>query len=266
MHSPEINYYRSLGRCHVVEVACEFVGRWVLRQQDVGEESITDWLLFSLGENIDSFKYYKFTKHQEGQKTGADWEWWFNFGGICLGMRIQAKKVTKNNYASITYPNGTAQQIRKLRHHAQDQQLLAGYCFYTNAGLWTRNRGDRSCGVWLSSADEVYNSIVADGLRQINPMHLENLCIPFPSIFCECDSEIIGESIAHAFHAYGLIVGREISRQDIGASLPPGLFWDAPEYVKGIGNYPTGRVPDWWVGEFGLMRRGLAGIIIIELD
>ena len=71
-----------------------YVRKWLVRQPSVKEESITDWLLFDISENIKSVYYQAFTRHEEARKTGADWEWWFVFRDFAMKLRIQAKKLT----------------------------------------------------------------------------------------------------------------------------------------------------------------------------
>jgi hypothetical protein len=62
--------------CKHFSDASAYISNWIVAQPSVGEESITDWLLYTLSSNIASLQYKKFTRHQESRVTGADWEWW----------------------------------------------------------------------------------------------------------------------------------------------------------------------------------------------
>jgi len=53
------------------------LAQWRREQPNVGEESLTDYLLWQVSRHLECVKYVKFTRHQEARFTGADWEWWF---------------------------------------------------------------------------------------------------------------------------------------------------------------------------------------------
>lgn len=107
--------------CKHISAASAYVGNWIKVQPSVGEESLTDWFLFKLSEDVPDIKYRKFTRHYEGKVTGADWEWWFidNYHALCL--RIQAKKLKtgKDNYSEIARTNQYGMQIEKLIEDAK---------------------------------------------------------------------------------------------------------------------------------------------------
>ena len=104
----------------------KYVYNWMKKQPSVGEESITDWLLFALSESLTSLKYKTFSRHKEARETGADWEWWFVDDKKALCSRIQAKKLfaSKDNYNSLAYTNKYGLQIEKLIDNAKTKNAL----------------------------------------------------------------------------------------------------------------------------------------------
>ncbi|WP_223649679.1 DUF6615 family protein [Hymenobacter psoromatis] len=73
----------------------------------LGEETLTDLLIRDLLRlQLPGFEIKAFNKIEEG-KNGADWEWWFQgSSGKWLGMRIQAKVISKkaHEFEHLHYP------------------------------------------------------------------------------------------------------------------------------------------------------------------
>ena len=63
--------------CKVMSELSSMARVWITRQEAVGEESLTDWLLFSASERLARMRYIKFNRMQEARDSGADWEWGF---------------------------------------------------------------------------------------------------------------------------------------------------------------------------------------------
>lgn len=120
-----------------------------------GEETITERLLLDLSReqrrisgltlNVVSIAHVKKGKTSRSEPvTGADWEWHFTGAGQSFGVRVQAKKATRNprpwGYAdiasvpSITLPNGTVaagpRQIDKLIADAKTHSCWPIYALY----------------------------------------------------------------------------------------------------------------------------------------
>jgi hypothetical protein len=151
----------------VFDISCR-VSRWLFRQPGVGEESLTDWLLYEIANRLPFVYYLKFTRRQEARESGADWEWWFIGRKVSLGLRIQAKKlaVKPDYYPVLAYTNAHGLQIERLIESANASNLLPFFALYhgTNkppsirckdyidAGLWE--------GVFLASATELYERFI----------------------------------------------------------------------------------------------------------
>jgi len=99
------------------------------------EESLTDYLLLDLKlKHPTRVHVRKFTKVQEGQTTGADWEWWFGNRGSWFGLRVQAKRldVYRRAYTSLNHVvHGSGRrQIDLLLEDAARHNLYPVYCLY----------------------------------------------------------------------------------------------------------------------------------------
>lgn len=110
------------------------VKKWLTKQPEVKEESLTDWLLYSLSEKISTIKYKQFTRTEEGRKTGADWEWWFVFPNKrSFAARVQAKKLQPNSdcYYGIAYTSNDKLQIERLLEDSAKDGMVSFYAFYS---------------------------------------------------------------------------------------------------------------------------------------
>jgi hypothetical protein len=107
-------------------------GQWQLGQPNVGEESLTDWVLFQLSQTLSGFYYHKFTRSQEAKETGADWDWCILTKGPVISMRVQAKRVYpfQDLYASLAHANRHGLQSELLLSSARADNLRAIYAFY----------------------------------------------------------------------------------------------------------------------------------------
>jgi hypothetical protein len=155
----------------------------------LGEESITDFLVLNLKKNGGKKFFIKsFTRHAESL-NGADWEWWLTgSSGLWLGMRIQAKIINFQSlkYEHLYHRNKHGYQADLLIKDANRNGVIPLYCLYTN---WDarRHRAKRLCwnckpsirhyGTSILSANIVrsllpYNIIHLDFLyKHLMPMH-----------------------------------------------------------------------------------------------
>lgn len=101
----------------------------------MGEETITDCLLYSLATSCaDSVKVYK-SKRAEERATGADWEWCIGGRGAWFPMRVQAKKLDPRNglFPNLMRNKGRqrTRQVNALLRSASASGSYPLYCFYT---------------------------------------------------------------------------------------------------------------------------------------
>lgn len=100
----------------------------------IGEESITDFLILQLhslkkiGLTVKSFNKY------EESKIGADWEiWLIGSDGKWIGLTLQAKvlKLTSDEFRYIDHKNSNGRQIDLLMKRANKIGSIPLYAFYT---------------------------------------------------------------------------------------------------------------------------------------
>ena len=153
-----INDYKHLYR------SSQFIGHWIRRQPYVREESLTDWLLFDMSENIKGAYYISFPRQEEACRSRADWEWWFLFSGYCFAARMQAKKLypAYDNYPGIAQTNMYGLQIEKLLHEAAQDNFMPFYAFYTDQStqvMCPNQRNDE--GVFIAGGQKICGAFMS---------------------------------------------------------------------------------------------------------
>lgn len=251
----------------------EYVFRWLRGQPSVGEESITDWLLYNLSIVVPALKYKKFTRHEEAKKTGADWEWWFvdDFRG--LSLRIQAKKVMadKDNYDGIAHTNRHGLQIEKLIDDARRKNSLPFYSLYHApdgspsvlcGGMRDSGQGQ---GVFLAGAVNLHNEFIVGGRRRVEAADLLARSNPLHCLVC-CQKVGPGmpDSVERIYMYLRDYYHENIEKLNSNIDSP-GLHKDAPAYVQSLLKLEEAEIPDWWEKEFGHQIEGINSILITDL-
>ncbi len=170
---------------------------WLRKQDAVGEESLTDWFLWKLSEELPFAYYQKFTRFEESRETGADWEWWFKTQKVCLGLRIQAKRLRpgESHYPGIAHSSGNVLQIDRLMDAAEEDNLLPLYCFYhredADSGVICPAAGAPGqpppTTVLMAWAKTVYKDVIETGQprgRRLDADALVALSNPLACFFC----------------------------------------------------------------------------------
>ncbi len=114
---------------------------WLDKQPCVKEESLTDWLLFTISNMLPNVLSYKaFTRHEES-RNGCDWEWWILTNDYYEKNRyntyrflVQAKKLKPDNggnYQSLAYANKNGLQIELLLNSASKKRAFPLYMLYS---------------------------------------------------------------------------------------------------------------------------------------
>ena len=187
---------------------------WAERQENVKEETLTDWLLDRA--NFSRFVFYhSFTRHQEAFQ-GADWEWWIVSGKRGFAMRIQAKRLHagENHRSALAYENRHGLQIDHLLNSSRSKGLTPLYCFYNaEPNLITRCKCPQEThgkeGILLASAVQMYNLLSNSSKRGIYTHDISDFLIPLSCIVCCPLSQStdpidrIHENISRYFHLDG---------------------------------------------------------------
>lgn len=181
----------TLAPCEVVRATGSRLAVWQQQQAAVGEESLTDWLLFELSSQLEMLRYVKFSRHKEARQTGADWEWWIRFTNGCFGFRVQAKRVQTidDNYARLAYSNQHGLQIEMLRKDARKRNLPAMYMLYSPDSCGANPLCDRGVpvgdsGAFLASATRLYAKFIENGRRLVSAKDLVSQANPLSCLFC----------------------------------------------------------------------------------
>lgn len=263
------------GACLVVSDLCADVFAWLQRQSSVGEESLTDWLLYKLSDHLAWVRYVKFTRHEESWSSGADWEWWFLGDGECLGMRIQAKKTRGHPdvYPLLAYSNRRGLQIERLLEGARQGNLLPLYAFYDAPTPMPSvpcpaTSHTRSCGVFIASGRHVYDEYIARGRQPVNADSLLATSNPLTCLFCCAQSiDSAGPSYYNKVTAYVDRICTGSVRQDddtahIGRT---GVHEEPPAYVRALMEAPAQADVGWIQGEFGRSLQEVNAIVAFDL-
>jgi hypothetical protein len=242
-------------------------------QPSVGEESITDWILFTLSQSLPKLKYKKFTRHQEARTTGADWEWWIVDNDSAISMRIQAKKITsgKDNYAGLAHKNQYGLQIKKLIQDAIRKNFIPFYALYsaptTTQKVICEHGLDlaQQQGVFISSAQLLYDKYIKNGKVKVKANDILSESNPLHCMAC-CSMHLHeGKLSTSSFYEY--------IEYYYGKSLPEvnsniqnlGKHENAPLYVKSLLEAVDSEIPDWWEKEFQYQLEGFNSLVILDL-
>lgn len=168
-----------------------------------GEETITEINLLEIRRrHPERVHVWTFTKAQEA-KIGADWEWHIVGRERTAKMRVQAKRLQRNDVLKITHKVSSSgdQQRDLLLSGAQADGMKPIYCIYCTEpqrGIWTEitaPSGYRSyhTGCLLVDANDV--SLATRRLHEI-----EDRCIPWHylverSAFVYDKQEFINENL-----------------------------------------------------------------------
>lgn len=231
--------------------------KWISTQSNVGEESLTDWILYEISQRISKTGYIKFNRHQEARKTGADWEWWFIGNKKSLRLRVQAKKIegTKDVYPSLAYTNKYGLQIEKLIDDSKSAKVNAIpiYALYTApsgipevkcTGKPDSGKGE---GVFISDANYLFNKYIKPGRSKITPESIIEDSNPLSCLLC-CPISNGGDPVFRLKEFISYYFTEEEGAR--GSNDNVGLHDNYPNYVHHIVENMDGEIPEWWEQEF----------------
>lgn len=174
--------------------------------QDIklSEETLTDInLLCIMRRHANEVRILKFSRADEGKRTGADWEWWFVKANDVFRLRVQAKRIEfrNNNYPGLhkNAPNGT-KQVDLLIGDAIRNNLYPMYCFYN---YWKSGPNHWQCS-GRPPRRELLGCTIADATKvkrfidnnTITAGSISNIWHPLHCIVC-CDESSMSLSLPH---------------------------------------------------------------------
>ncbi len=255
--------------CDEFSDSSRYVFNWLNAQPSVGEESITDWLLFDLSQSLPNLRYKKFTHREEARKTGADWEWWFVDNNAALSMRIQAKRLdaTGDNYNGLAYTNKHGLQIEKLLSDSDQSGFLPLYALYfsdaNNPKVLCGGKPDASDrqGVYIASAQDLYDRFILGGRKRVNASDIIERSNPLHCLAC-CPKS--GNSVRAMYHYLSDYYGESLRSSN--PNIPQlGLHDQAAPYVISLLKSEGTEVPDWWEGEFQRSFAEINALVVLDL-
>ena len=258
--------------CTEFKGSSEYIHTWLNQQPTVGEESITDWMLFTLSQSLPNLKYKKFTRHHEARVTGADWEWWIVDNSSAISMRIQAKKVIfgKDNYAGLAHTNKYGLQIEKLIDDAKIKNFIPFYALYASPRKQQKvicggkNDAADKQGVFIASAQNLYNKYIKKGKVKVEAADLLSRSNPMHCMACCSMNSISKHSSVSSFYEY-----IEHYYQDAVSDNPniQRLGWhdSAPSYVKSLIESVDLEIPAWWEKEYQHQLDDFNSLVILDL-
>lgn len=243
---------------------------WLTKQPEVKEESLTDWLLYSLSESSPAIKYKQFNRIEEGRETGADWEWWFLFpNGKSFAARIQAKKLKPNAdcYPGIAYSKHNKLQIERLLEDSAAKGMASFYVFYSTedckhakCGNFMSHQGE---GIFLAEAGHIRNEVILKGRKTLLPKDILAYTNPISCLFCCPDkytSHFIElgfrEYLRQYFPTYSENLSRDAVFQEVG-------FRQTPGYILEIADNEA--IADSWEIEHRADVEEINAILVIDL-
>ncbi|MBD2505311.1 DUF6615 family protein [Anabaena azotica] len=226
-----------------------YIRFWLTKQPGVKEESITDWLLFDVSNELSNILYHAFTRHQEGRETGADWEWWFLFSQDYIRLRVQAKKVssTEDNYPEIARTNRHGLQIEKLLKASEQANAVPLYALYSSVS------GDVRCkkqqivqndGVFIAGAQQIYDSFIRGSRQKVTSADLLKLSSPFSCFACCPLVTTDGDGLLHRYLEY--YFRPEVMPVSLDSKNFRGLHRELPDYLSSfLENARFGELESW---------------------
>jgi hypothetical protein len=208
-----------------------------------GEESITDEILLDLAmSHPQEVAIKKFSKREEGARTGADWEWWFGDRGAWFGMRVQAKAlhVGVRRYLSLGHRVRKSKrlQVDLLLQDARKRKLFPVYCLYnfwditTTRVPWRCPRAPQphqwGCSLVDGRAVKTLIGSHHDDLATVMGAAFPWTCLPC----CPHDS-LDGEmGLAGRARALALMLEPQVDNRGRRTATVPPLATEPPRYVR----------------------------------
>jgi hypothetical protein len=254
--------------CALVVHLSREVARWIRAQSTVGEESITDWILYQLAALVPWVCAVKFNRREEAF-NGADWEWWFVGVKKSFGMRVQAKKFhgVSDVYPLLTYTNRLGLQVETLIDQSNAKDLFPVYAIYhTGEGVPAKacevclSCGSSGQGIFLGNAKEWYERHVLSGRAKISPHDVLGRSVPLTCLFC-CGHAVQG--IDHVERIAQFIATTIGGRDDRSESVLPGMRTEPPAYVTAL--LRSGHETIEWRTEFAEQLLEVNGLVVFDL-
>lgn len=258
--------------CEVFSDCTAYIKKWISKQPEVGEESITDWFLFNISEKLPYIKYKKFSRYVEGRVTGADWEWWFVFSDSqSFATRVQAKKIRlkKDNYPGLAHTTQGTLQVDKLIEDARTEEMSAFYAFYTNSDSKTLCKNScegngKGSGVYWCEANKVRAEFIQKGRNKVKDSDVLAISNPIECLFC-CPLTFEERNGVEGFKHYLKSYFPAYNEQDENSNSRNDNFGfqETPRYITTL--LESEKTPEWYESEYKSKFEGIKSILVIDM-
>lgn len=263
--------------CRTLRGLSDEVALWMLRQPNVGEETLTDFILYQSSVRDPWVRYRKFTRHQEARISGADFDWWFVGRSLSLGLRLQAKKVDAkgDHYPGLAHANKHGLQIAKLRESSRQDNLIPLYALYYSGIPPVDKVRCKSMagsptveGLYVSGASRVYDRFIAPGPNRVTAEALLGESNPLRCLVC-C-SLLSGPG--GPLRGFARHLG-EYFPESLASDAPnradatpgPGFHSNPPSHVFAMLELPPDEAPEWWDTEFSSLSERTNAVMVWDL-
>ena len=264
-------YGPAMSACALVKDISSELADWLRKQPSVGEESLTDWLLHRMSATVPWIRYLKFTRHEEGTSSGADWEWWLLGDLISLGIRIQAKRLDGlgDAYPHLAYANRYGLQVEMLLESANQQNLLPLYAVYHQhygtAPSLCPNTASHSAslanGALLADAETWYQRYIKPGRSKLPPAALLPESCPLTCLFC-CGMP--SDTSPNRINDLVSYIQRTLRGTVPDQSLP-GVYDEPPDHVTAVLGADADEPPIWIQEKYADRLRGVNALLVFDM-
>lgn len=257
--------------CVNVRAVGSRVAHWMGQQPAVGEESITDWVLFELYERLPWVRYRKFNRVEESRESGADWDWWFVSNSGALGLRVQAKKVITalDQYRGLAHTNRRGLQIEMLLESARSAHLLPFYALYHRPSASppvlckaSPLLSHKAEGIFLADGTTVYTQFIKGGRNPVSAEQLIATSNPLSCTFC-CPLAIESDKDGPARIRRQLVQYHPSAAESNGPRT--GWHEEVPAHVQYLLAEPRNEPSPEWDAQFAHQSRSTNAILVFDL-
>lgn len=207
------------------------------------EETITDINLFSIADKYpDNIITKKFSRREEGKKSGADWLWIIGEPGSWIPLLIQAKIINPHTRKCFHLDYKRGEQRERLLYYARQHGYVPLYCIYSYvptdirlsqlSGKIKHINADWACSFLTPKMVRILSQ---KGIR--DQKEILEYCIPWMEPFCltKASCELKGKAISNAFTSIKDSLYRTISsKENEGFCLPKRIQWEDLETLQTV--------------------------------
>jgi len=186
----------GMNLCNKIITLSNEVYDFIDNVNDVGEESVTDYLVWQWRKANANFKFLnieKHTRHYENKTSGADFELelWVLKKNNSFSFVFQAKKLIHDYdgyWRKLNYKKGSTRQLDMLINYSKKHKKLPFYIFYAldDKNTWPLCKGSNihKTAIFLTDAQTIDDVTVQYKKRKLSKDKILEYTNPFHCLFC----------------------------------------------------------------------------------